>query len=150
MLAKNIFHSLLFFAVAVVGAVIATMRLGMPDIAILVATGAWILFALPCNLAAGNIFSIIMPYRVNPGRISRQKGSQSNALLGLLVQLVVLGVGAGVFFIGWFYEDEWLATPIFVLLAVGAVFFWMRTLRNTDAMANNRRDALIATLAKTD
>jgi len=33
---------------------------------------------------------------------------------------------------------------------VGAVYFWMRTLRNSDAMANNRRDALIATLAKTD
>jgi ABC-2 type transport system permease protein len=150
MLAKNIFHSLLFFAVAVVGAIIATMRLGMPDIAILVATGAWILFALPCNLAAGNIFSIIMPYRVNPGRISRQRGSQSNALLGLLVQLVVLGIGAAVFWIGWFYEDEWLATPVFVLLAVGAVYFWMRVLSNTAEMANSRRDSLIATLAKTE
>jgi ABC-2 type transport system permease protein len=150
MLAKNIFHALMFLTIAVLGTVLACVRLGMPSIAVLVATAAWLLFALPCNLAAGNIFSIIMPYRVNPGRITRQRGSQSNALLGLLVQLVVLGVGAIGFWIGWLFEDQWLATPVFLLLAVGAVYFWMRTLRNSDAMANNRRDALIATLAKTD
>ena len=150
MLAKNIFHALMFLTIAVLGTVLACVRLGMPSIAVLVATAAWLLFALPCNLAAGNIFSIIMPYRVNPGRITRQRGSQSNALLGLLVQLVVLGVGAAGFWISWLFEDQWLATPVFLLLAVGAVYFWMRTLRNSDAMANNRRDALIATLAKTD
>jgi ABC-2 type transport system permease protein len=150
MLAKNIFHGVMFLAIAVVGAVLASLRLGAPDIAVLVATAAWVLFALPCNLAAGNIFSIIMPYRVNPGRITRQRGSQSNALLGLLVQLAVLGVGAAGFWIGWLLDDLWLATPIFVLLAVGAVYFWMRVLRNSGNLANNRRDQLIATLMKTD
>jgi len=150
MLAKNIFHALMFLVIAALGAVLATMRLGMPSIAVLVATAAWVLFALPCNLAAGNIFSIIMPYRVNPGRISRQRGSQANALLGLLVQLVVLGFGALGFWIGWFFEDQWLSVPIFVLLAVGGVIFWMRVLSNSGKMANNRKDALIATLVKTD
>jgi ABC-2 type transport system permease protein len=150
MLAKNIFHSLMFLVIAVVGAILATMRLGMPDIAVLVATAAWLLFALPCNLAAGNIFSIIMPYRVNPGRITRQRGSQSNALLGLLIQLIVLGFGALGFWVGWFYEDQWLSVPIFVLLAVGACVFWMRVLSNSATMANNRKDSLIATLVKTD
>ena len=150
MLAKNIFHASLFLGIAILGAVLATLRAGMPDIAVLAATGAWILFALPCNLAAGNIFSIIMPYRVNPGRISRQRGSQSNALLGLLVQLVVLGVGALGFWISWYYEDMWLATPIFLLLAAGAFLFWLRVLANSEAMAHKRKDALVATLVKTD
>jgi ABC-2 type transport system permease protein len=150
MLAKNIFHSVLFLIVAFVGAFVATLRLGMPDIAILVATAAWLLFALPVNLAAGNIFSINMPYRVNPGRISRQRGSQASVLLSLLVQLVVMGVGALVFWMGWLFEDEWIATPIFVLLALGGLYFWMRVLANSANMANKRRDALIATLVKTD
>jgi len=39
---------------------------------------------------------------------------------------------------------------IFVLLAVGGVIFWMRVLSNSGKMANNRKDALIATLVKTD
>jgi ABC-2 type transport system permease protein len=150
MLAKNIFHSVLFLFVAVVGAFLATFRLGVPDVAVLVATAAWLLFALPCNLAAGNIFSINMPYRVNPGRISRQRGSQASVLLSLLVQLVVIGVGALVFWIGWFFEDQWIATPIFVLLSLGGFYFWIRVLANSANMANKRRDALIATLVKTD
>jgi hypothetical protein len=150
MLAKNIFHASVFLLIAILGATLATLRLGAPSAAILVGTGAWLLFALPCNLAAGNIFSIIMPYRVNPGRISRQRGSQASVLLSLLVQLVVLGIGAIVFWIGWFLEDQWLATPIFVVLAVGALYFWHRVLRSTHQMAHNRKDALIATLVKTD
>lgn len=150
MLAKNIFHSILFIVTAVLGATLAILRLGMPDIAVMAATAAWVLFALPCNLAAGNIFSIIMPYKVNPGRLTRQRGSQSSVLLSLLVQLVVMGLGAAGFWIGWFYEDMWLAVPFFVLLAVGAVYWWMRVLRNSSAMANKRRDDLIATLVKTD
>lgn len=148
LLAKNLLHALLFAVVAVVAAVLAALRLGIPDGAVIAATGAWLVFSLPCNLAAGNIFSVKMPYRVNPGRISRQRGSQANALLSLLVQLGVLAVGASVFALCWFLERMWLAVPIFLLLAVGAVYVWRRVLDNSDAIANERRDALMATLMK--
>jgi len=148
LLAKNLLHALLFAVVAVVAAVLAAFRLGIPDPAVVAATGAWLVFSLPCNLAAGNIFSIKMPYRVNPGRISRQRGSQANALLSLLVQLGVLAVGASVFALCWFLERMWLAVPIFLLLAVGAVFVWRRVLDNSDALANERRDELMAALMK--
>jgi hypothetical protein len=42
----------------------------------------------------------------------------------------------------------WLAVPIFLVLAVGALFVWRRVLDNTDAIANERRDALMTTLMK--
>jgi ABC-2 type transport system permease protein len=148
LLAKNLLHSLLFAAVAVVAGVLAALRLGIPDSAVVAATGAWLVFSLPCNLAAGNIFSLKMPYRVNPGRISRQRGSQANAFLSLLIQLGVLAIGASVFALCWYLERMWLAVPIFLLLAVGAVFVWRRVLDNSDAIANERRDALMATLMK--
>ena len=148
LLAKNLLHATLFAVVAIVAAVLAALRLGIPDGAVIAATGAWLVFSLPCNLAAGNIFSIKMPYRVNPGRISRQRGSQANALLSLLVQLGVLAVGASVFALCWFLERMWLAVPIFLLLAVGAVFVWRRVLDNSDALANERRDELMAALMK--
>jgi hypothetical protein len=41
-----------------------------------------------------------------------------------------------------------LTVPIFLVLAGGMVFVWLRLLRNTDGLANQRRDALIATLMK--
>jgi ABC-2 type transport system permease protein len=148
LLAKNLLHATLFAVVAIVAAVLAALRLGIPDGAVIAATGAWLVFSLPCNLAAGNIFSLKMPYRVNPGRISRQRGSQANALLSLLVQLGVLAAGASVFALCWFLERMWLAVPIFLLLAVGAVYVWRRVLDNSDAIAYERRDALMATLMK--
>lgn len=148
LLAKNLLHALLFTVVALLAGVLTSLRLGVAENAVIVATVAWVLFSLPCNLAAGDIFSLKMPYRVNPGRIARQRGSQANALLSLLVQLVILAVGASVFAIGWFLNDMWLAPPIFVILAVGALLAWWRVLNNADAIAFGRRDALMATLMK--
>ncbi len=150
MLAKNLLHSFLFCLVALAAGVLAALRLGIPQPAVIAATAAWLLLALPCNLTAGNIFSIKMPYRVNPGRISRQRGSQANALLSLLVQLGVLAVGALVFAACWFLDSIWMATPVFLILAVAAVFAWRQVLDNIDVMAYGRRDALMATLMKTE
>jgi ABC-2 type transport system permease protein len=150
MLAKNIFHSLLFALVALQAGILTSLRLGTPDAVVIAATVAWLLFSLPSNLAAGNIFSLTMPYRINPGRITRQRGSQANALLSLLVQLGVLGIGATVFALCWVFGHPWLAVPIFLVLAVIAIQVWWRVLRNADTMANQRRDALIGTLAKTE
>jgi ABC-2 type transport system permease protein len=149
MLAKNLFHSILFALTILVAAILTVLRLGTPADDVVAATAAWLLFSLPLNLAAGNIFSLIMPYRVNPGRITRQGGSQANALGALLAQVVVMGVGAAVFALCWYLAEIWLAVPIFLVLTVAAVSVWMRTLRNADTMANRRRDSLILTLMKT-
>jgi ABC-2 type transport system permease protein len=150
LLAKNLFLSTFFLITAVLAGLLACLRLGVPGPAMIVATAAWLLFALPANLAAGNVFSLAMPYRINLSRIAHRRGSQANALLSLLVQLGVIGVGAAVFGIGWFAGELWLAAAIFLVLAAGAVFFWIRILHNVDAMANAHRDTLIATLMKTE
>jgi ABC-2 type transport system permease protein len=148
LLAKNLLHASLFAMVALLAGVLTSLRLGVADTAVIAATAAWLLFSLPCNLTAGNIFSLKMPYRVNPGRISRQRGSQANALLSLVVQLCILAVGAMVFALSWFLNDMWLAPPIFIILAVGALLVWRRVLANSDAIAFGRRDAIMATLMK--
>jgi ABC-2 type transport system permease protein len=150
LLAKNLLHSLLFFLDALLAGTLSTLRLGWSGGEMAAATAAWLLFALPCNLAVGNIFSLTMPYRINPGRISRQRGSQANALFSLFIQLGVLGVGAAVFVLCWVFDKPWLAVPVFLLLAAGAFFVWLRVLGNVDAIASQRKDALIATLMKTE
>jgi len=149
LLAKNLFHALLFGVDALLAGILATLRLGRPDGAIVAVTVAWLLFALPCNLAVGNILSLSMPYRINPGRISRQGGAQANNLLSLLNQLVVLGTGAVVFWIAFAMDNLLLAVPVFLALAVLAGFFWLRVLGNVGDIANQRRNMLIATLMKT-
>ena len=150
MLAKNLFHSALFAFVGFAAGAMVCLRLGVPPFVVLAGTGAWLVFALPCNLAAGTIFSLIMPYRINPGRITRPAGSQANALPAMLIQFGVLGVGVAVFWLCWSLKNHWLPVPAFLALAVGATFVWMRVLHSADNMANQRKDFLIATLMKTE
>jgi hypothetical protein len=39
---------------------------------------------------------------------------------------------------------------VFVVLAMGSVYGWMRVLRNAEGMASRRKDSLILTLVKTE
>jgi ABC-2 type transport system permease protein len=149
-LAKNLFHSLLFFLDALLVGVLTTLRLGWPQGVTVAATAAWVLFALPCCLAVGNIFSLRMPFRIHPGRMTRQRGSQANALSSMLLLLVVMAVGAVVFGLCWLLASPWMAVPVFLVLAGASVFTWLRGLGNVDRLANQRRDSLLATLMKTE
>jgi len=150
LLAKNLFHGALYLLAAVLSGVVTSLRLGRPDADVIAITAAWLAFALPANLAAGNILSILMPYRINLGRIGRQAGSQANALLSMLIQATVLGAGAGVMSFCTFFGDLWLAVPLFLALAIAALLGWLLVLKNADALANSRRDALIAKLTRAD
>jgi ABC-2 type transport system permease protein len=150
MLARNLFHAMLFGVVAVLVSILAIWRFNIAPGAALAATLAWVLFALPVHLAAGNLFSITMPYRINPGRMGRQRGSQANALFSMLVQAVTLGIGAGILALFWFLDKLWIATPVFLALAAVALFAYTRVLNRVDRLANERREDLMTSLAKAE
>ncbi|HEY6491228.1 MAG: hypothetical protein WCC26_12455 [Terracidiphilus sp.] len=148
LLGKNLFHGALYLLVAVASAVLTGIRLGYPGAAVIVTTVGWVAFALPANLAAGNILSLAMAYRANLGRIGRQSGSQANALLSMLIQTMILGVGAAVISLASYVGDAWIAAPILFVLACAAIFGWILVLRSADKIAHVRKDALIAKLAR--
>jgi len=150
LLAKNLLHGSLFALVAFLAGILATLRLGEPDLTLLAITAAWVLFALPTHLAAGNLLSLTMPYRVNLGRISRQRGSQASALVSMLIQAIVIGCGVTVMELCTYFDKRWLAAPCLLALAGASLFVWIRVLRNVDSLANRNRENLIATLAKTE
>ncbi|HLY41840.1 MAG TPA: hypothetical protein VKR52_11540 [Terracidiphilus sp.] len=147
-LAKNLFHGSLYLLMALFSGIMACLRVGVPSPTLLAITVAWLIFALPANLAVGDIMSLTMAYRVNPGRVTRQPGSQGNALLSMLIQTLLLGVGGAVVAMCTFADKMWLAAPILVACGGIAILLWTRVLANVDAMANDRRDTLIETLAK--
>lgn len=150
LLAKNLLHSVLFLLVGFVAGALACLRLGVPPLVVLAATGAWLAFALPCNLAAGIILSLTTPYRINPGRITRPAGAQANTLPAMAIQAGVFGVGALVFWLSWHLKDRWLPVPVLLALAACALFVWMRILHYSDDNANQCRDRLIATVMKAE
>ncbi len=148
--AKNLFHSGLFAVEAVIICGLSAWRIGLPEPVALAAILCWLLFAMPAHLAAGDLFSLLMPYRINLGRIGRQRGSQANAMLSLLTQAGVLGIGIGVMAVCAFFGKLWLAIPIFMVMAAGAVIAWLRVLSNVDAMANRRREELVSELVRAE
>jgi ABC-2 type transport system permease protein len=150
LLAKNLLHSVLFILVGIAAGALVCLRLGVPPVVVLADTGAWLLFLLPCNLAAGIIFSLSIPYRINPGRITRPAGAQANTFPAMLIQLGVLGIGTLVCWLCWSLNNHWLPVPIFLVMAAGAFFAWTRILHFSDNSAQQRRDALITTLMKAE
>ena len=150
LLAKNLLHGALFCIVAFLAAIFATLRLGRPDVTLAATTAAWVMFAVPTNLAAGNLLSITMPYRVNLGRLSRQRGSQASALVSMLIQLLVIGCGVVVMELCNFFGKSWMAIPCLLALAAVSAVVWFRVLAHADSLANRNRENLIATLVKTE
>ena len=148
LLGKNLFHATLYFLVALGAGTLATLRMGRPSAVIVATTISWLAFALPANLAAGNLLSLTMAYRVNLGRIGRQSGSQANALLSMVIQTMIVGVGATVISLCGIFEEPWIAPPALFLLACASVVGWLLVLRNADRIALQRRDALLARLAR--
>jgi ABC-2 type transport system permease protein len=149
LLGKNLFHATLFGFVALISMFLASLRLGLPSPTVAATTIGWLAFALPANLAAGNILSLTMPYRVNLGRLGRQSGSQANALLSMFIQTAWLGIGAGIISLTALLGALWVGAIILVALALGAVIAWIFVLRRADSIINRRRDKLIARLTKT-
>lgn len=148
MLAKNIVHLVLFAAELTIVCTILIFRFGLPDAPMLAATVCWLIFALPSQLAAGNLLSITMGYRMTLTRMSREQGATGNGLLSLLIQLLLFAVGAGVYLTLAHFGHARLAAPIFLLLAVGSISAWIRGLAGADGLATRRRDVLIENLAR--
>jgi ABC-2 type transport system permease protein len=148
LMAKNLFHSAVFVFVVLVAGFLAALRLGTPPALMVGITAAWLLFVLPCSLAIGNVTSLVMPYRINPGRLSRQGRSQASVFLNLFVQSLMIGVGAFVYWLGKVTGIDWLAILVFLGLALIAVVVWLQILANAGKIAANHRDQLLATLMK--
>jgi ABC-2 type transport system permease protein len=146
MLAKNIMHTMIFLVELALVCVIVGFRSGFPQPQMLAITFCWLLFAVPAQLGIGNILSITMAYRMNMTRMSREPGAAGNGLLSVLVQLVVFGVGAGVYLACATARHAGLAAPVLLVLAAASILFWWRTLANAGSMAYARREDLIDTV----
>ena len=148
MLSKNLVQLALFGIELVMACVIVYFRFHMPEAQMVAATFCWLLFALPLQLAAGNILSVTMAYRMTLTRMSREEGAAGNGLISLGIQLVIVGVGAAVFLPLSSRGHADIAAGVFLVLAVASAAFWLRIFANLDRMAAARKENLIAALAR--
>jgi ABC-2 type transport system permease protein len=149
MLGKNALHLIVFLLEAAIISAMVILRLGLPAPSIVGATLAWILVAVPLNFAAGNLLSILMPYRTNMTRMGREQGALGNGLLSLLIQFATVAVGALVVLLVSALGHPWLATPALLALSGVSIFVYWNILARLDGITHSHQESLIDVLAKT-
>ena len=119
-----------------------------PSIAVTLATLAGILFALPIDLAAGNLFSIYSPTKIEAGVFGRQRASLTTVLASFGIRGLLFG---GAFLMLWFsrhYGTSWIVLPAFLMPVAAAGATYAAVLGRVDSIALNHRDNLISQLSR--
>ncbi len=147
-LAKNLTHAGILMAEALIAYLAVSLLYGPPEFATAVAAVMGLVFAAPLNFSVGNLLSITAPKRVDYSSFRNTKPSPTSALISLLVQLFLIGVGVLVFWIASLYGNYWIASAIFLgLSALSFGAYWM-ILHRMDGLARERQETLLAELCR--
>jgi ABC-2 type transport system permease protein len=147
-LGKNMTHAAILVFNTAFTLIAVTYLYGAPHLPVTVATIAGLLFATPLNFTAGNLLSIYAPRKRDFATFGRQNVSQTTVLISFGVQIVTVGVGVGVFAVARMYQNLWIATLLFLILAVISIPVYVIVLGRFDTIAIERRETLLAELCR--
>jgi len=145
---KNLAH------LAVLATEVVLLSLGVsflfrpPSAFAVLTTIAGLMFAVPINLAAGNLLSLYAPKKIEFGTFGRQRASQTTVLASFVLQIVVFSVLGLTMFAARSYERPWLAVVAFLAMAVAALGVYGLVLGRVDRLAMARREVLTGELCK--
>jgi ABC-2 type transport system permease protein len=147
-LAKNLTHAGVLVLNTAFAWIAVSYLYGSPHLAVSVATLAGLLFAAPLNFTAGNLLSIYAPKKRDFSTFGRQNVSQTTVLASFGVQIVTVGLGVAAFTIARLYNNLWIATLLFLILAAISIPLYLLVLRRLDGIALQRRETLVAELCR--
>ncbi len=148
MVGKNLAHAAVFTLEVVLVWLGTSVLYGPPSIKVTLATLAGILFFVPLDLAAGNLFSIYSPTRVEAGVFGRQRASLTTVLASFGIRGALFGAGALVLWLARQAADSWMTILIFLLPATLAFTGYALALDRIDGMALHHRENLISQLGR--
>jgi len=147
-LAKNLTHASILAVETLIAWIGVSYLYGRPRLDVVIATLAGLLFAAPLNFSVGNLLSLYSPKRLDFSKFGRQRAAQVTVLVSLGLQIVVVGLGATVFWIARHYGNFWIATVILLALAGVSFSAYFMTLNRVDGIALQRRETLVAELCR--
>jgi ABC-2 type transport system permease protein len=148
MLAKNLAHSAILIFEIILVWIGASLLFQPPNAGIVLATLAGMAFALPVNLAAGDLLSLAAPKRIDYGTFGRQRASNTTVFASFGVQIVVVGIAALTLITARIFGNIWLASAVFLLLAAVAWTVYFLVLNKVGPMALEKREEIIAELTR--
>ena len=120
MAGKNLAHAAIFALEVVLVWVGTSLLYRPPSIRVTLATVAGILFALPIDLAAGNLFSIYSPTKIEAGVFGRQRASLTTVLASFGIRGLLFGGACLMLWFSRHYGNSWIVVPVFLMPAVFA------------------------------
>ena len=148
-IAKNIVSvSVILVEVALASAIVLSTT-PMPPVPTLLAVYLWLAFTLTLNTTAGNIRSVYAPRLIDLGKFRQGRPGQLNALIGLVLLLLSLALGAATVYLARHIGQPWLPAPVFAVLTAGAVTFYRMNLNHIAQIALDRREVISAELCRT-
>jgi ABC-2 type transport system permease protein len=147
-LAKNLTHASILAVETLIAWIGVSYLYGRPRLEVVIATLAGLLFAAPLNFSVGNLLSLYSPKKLDFSRFGRQRAAQVTVLVSLGLQIVVVGLGATVFWIAHHYGNFWIATLILLALAGVSLSVYFMILNRVDGIALRRRETLVAELCR--
>jgi ABC-2 type transport system permease protein len=147
-LAKNLTHAAILVLNTIFAWIAVFYFYGAPHLAVSIATLAGLLFAAPLNFTAGNLLSIYAPKKRDFSTFGRQNVSQTTVLASFGVQIVTVALGVAVFAIARLYQNLWIATLLFLILAGFSIPLYLLFLRRLDGIALQRQETLLAELCR--
>jgi ABC-2 type transport system permease protein len=147
-LGKNLTHAGILILNAVFAWIAVTYLYGAPHLAVTVATLTGLLFAAPLNFTAGNLLSIYSPKKRDFATFGRQNVSQTTVLASFGTQIVIVGLGVGIFALAHLYNNLWIAALLFLILSAISIPVYVVMLHRLDGIALQRRETLLAELCR--
>ena len=147
-LGKNLTHAAVLVLTTMFAWFAVTYLYGAPHVAVTVATIAGLLFAAPLNFTAGNLLSVYSPKKRDFATFGRQNVSQTTVIASFGMQIVIIGCGGAIFAIARIYNNLWIASALFLMLAVISLPIYVIGLRRMDRLLVEHRETLLAELCR--
>lgn len=147
-LGKNLTHAAVLVVTTIFAWFAVTYLYGAPHLAVTVATVAGLLFAAPLNFTAGNLLSVYAPKKRDFATFGRQNVSQTTVLASFGMQIVIVGFGVAIFALARFYKNLWIASVLFLVLAVISIPIYVVVLHKMDRLAVDRKETMLAELCR--
>jgi ABC-2 type transport system permease protein len=148
-LAKNLTHAGILAVETLVAWIAVAFLYRAPAFDVTIATLAGLLFAAPVNFSAGNLLSLYSPKKLDYSKFGRQRASQMTVLISLGVQLFIVSIGVGAFWLAKrSYGNFWIATILLLGLAAVSLTAYAMILSRIDRLALDQREVLVAELCR--
>jgi ABC-2 type transport system permease protein len=148
MMGKNLAHLSIFMLEVVLVWMGTCLLYRSPSLGVALTTLAAMLFVVPIDLAAGNLFSLYSPSRVEAGVFGRQRASLTTVLASFAIRGALFGTSAVMFWLSSGSGNPWMDLPIFLLPAGLAFAVYVFTLDRVDSIALDHRENLISHLGR--